>query len=253
MQEKRKSIRIEKSLMIRYLPEIDNNDNWNMALVKNISESGVMFDTNKQFPVGENIRLRLKIPFDPHNWLETKGSVVESFPYVGKFFLTRLKFICMNDAQKSLIKDYVTWFLNSRKKQGKQMDLPNDKRQAERINKNLIVSYGIQNYLGVVEKWDITTVRNFSKTGMVFTSSSACEDKIDFMIKIPSRPYEYLRIRGRVIKSSALKFTNSETATGIFLTRVEFIDIKNEQYKTLGDYVEWFIKNGPGKHKKEDV
>lgn len=252
MQEKRKSIRIEKSLMIRYSPEIGNKDSWNIALIKNISEAGVLFDTNKQFQAGENILLMLKIPLDPYNWMETKGSVVESLPYIGKSFLTRLKFICINEAQRNLIRDYVAWFL-SNKNPNNPISSQNEKRKAERIYKSLTVSYGIQNHLGVVEKWDITTVRNFSKTGMVFTSSYACEDKIDFMIKIPSHPYECLRIRGRVIESSALKLANSETATGTFLTRVEFIDLKNEQHKLLCDYVEWFIKNDPDRPKKEDA
>jgi Tfp pilus assembly protein PilZ len=251
MQEKRKTTRIEAFLTLRYSPEISSKDSWNIALIRNISESGVLFDTIKQFQVGENLFLKLKIPLDPDNWMETKGSVVESFPYMGKFFLTRLKFTDFTDAQKSLIKNYVAWFLS--KNQSKSMEPGNDKREEKRVYKNLILSYGIQNHLGVVEKWDITTVKNFSRTGMVFTSSHACEDKIDFMIKLPTHPYEYLRIRGIVIESSALKLANSETATGTFLTRIKFIDVKDEQDKLLSDYVEWVIKNCSDKPKKEDA
>lgn len=250
MQEKRESVRIEKPLMVKYSPEIGGKDNWNVSFIKNVSELGILFDTNKQFQAEESILLMLKIPLNPHNWMEIKGSVVESRPYIGKYFLTRLKFICINEAQRNLIKDYVAWFLNNKNPKN-LISSQNEKRKAERIHKSLIVSYGIQNHLGVVEKWDITTARNFSKTGMVFTSSYACEDKINFMIKIPSHPYEYLRIRGRVIESSTLKLANSKTATGTFLTRVEFIDLKNEPHKLLCDYVEWFIKNDPNRPKKE--
>ena len=252
MEEKRQSVRIEKPLTVRYSPEIDSKDNWNVSFIKNVSETGISFDTNKQFQAGENILLMFKIPLDPYNWLETKGSVVESRPSTGKSFLTRLKFISIKEAQRNLIRDYVTWFL-SKENPSSPMSSQNEKRKAERIYKSLIVSYGIQNHLGVVEKWDITTVRNLSKTGMVFTSSYACVDKIDFMIKLPSHPYEPLRIRGRAIESSALKLANLETATGTFLTRVEFIDLKDEENKLLCDYVEWLIKNDPDRIKKEDA
>jgi len=252
MQEKRKSVRIEKSLMVKYSPETDSKNNWNVSFIKNISEAGMLFDTNKQFQAGENILMMLKIPLDPYNWMEIKGSVIESQPFMGKVFLTRLKFICINEAQIGLIRNYVSWFL-SNKNPNNPAGSQNEKRKAERIYRSLNVSYGVQNHLGVVEKWDITMIRNFSKTGMVFTSSYACEDKIDFMIKLPSHPYEHLRIRGMVIESSALKFANSETATGTFLTRVEFIDLKDEQNKLISDYIEWLIKNDPDRPKKEDA
>ena len=250
MQEKRGSIRIEKSLMIRYSPEINSKGGWDITFIRNISEAGVLFDTNKQFQIGENVLVMLKIPLDPDNWLEAKGSVVESIPYMGKSFLTRLKFNYINDAQSNLIKDYVSWFLNTKGK-AKQVFSHDEKRKAERINKTLIVSYGKQGPRGIVEKWDITTVRNISSTGMVFTSSHVCEGKIDFMIKIPSRPFEDLSIRGKVIESSALKLTNSDVASKTFLTRVEFINLENGHNKLLSDYVEWLIKNDPDKPKKE--
>ena len=115
MQEKRKSIRIAKPLMVKYSPEIGAKNVWNFAFIKNISESGILFDTNRQFQAGENILLKLKIPLDPDNWMETKGSVVKSEPFMGNFFLTRLKFISINEAQRTLIKEYVDWFLNTKK------------------------------------------------------------------------------------------------------------------------------------------
>jgi len=252
MLEKRKSVRIEKSLLVKYSPEIDSKDNWNVAFIKNISEEGMLFDTNKQFRTGENILLMLKIPLDPYNWMETKGSVIESCPYIGKSFLTRLKFTSINQEQQKLIRDYVAWFLCN-KNHGNAEASQNEKRKAERIYKSLMVSYGIENHLGIVEKWDITSVRNFSKTGMVFTSGYACEDKVDFMVKLPSHPYEHLHIRGKVIESSALKLANSENSTGTFLTRVEFVDLKDADYKLICDYIEWLIKNDPDRPKKEDA
>ncbi|MBU0547801.1 MAG: PilZ domain-containing protein [Candidatus Omnitrophica bacterium] len=251
MEEKRKSVRIEKSLMVRYSPETNNKDSWNFSFIKNVSETGILFDTNKQFQIGENIRIMLKVPLDPDNWMEINGCVVESIPYIGKYFLTRLEFICINETQKNLIKDYVSECLSNINLNSPR-SWQNEKRKAERISKNLIVSYGVQNHLGVVEKWDITTVSNFSKTGMVFTSSCICEGEIDFMIKVPSHPYESLRIRGRVIESSALKLANSKTASGTFVTRVEFIVLEKEQNKLFCDYVDWLLKNNPNKSKKED-
>lgn len=236
--------------MIKYLPQGGDREDWKVAFVKNISETGLLFDTNKQFQSGENILLMIKIPLKPDDWIKTGGSVIESFPFVGKSFLTRLKFTGMDQEQRMLIKDYVSWFLNNQA-QGKSPGSDNDKRKAVRIYKNLIVSYGVRNHLGVVEKWDITTVINFSKTGMVFTSGFACSGTVDFMVKLPSHPYEPFHIGGRVIESSQFKLADSTILKDTFLTRVEFIYPKEEYKKLLFDYVDWLIKNDPGKPKKE--
>ncbi|MDD5128332.1 MAG: PilZ domain-containing protein [Candidatus Omnitrophica bacterium] len=250
MQEKRQSVRIEKPLMIKYSPETGERNNWDIAYIKNLSETGVLFDTNKQFQAGENILIMFKIPIAPDSWMKTRGCVVESLPFMGKFFLTRLKFTSIDNAQKTLIKDYVNLVLSQNP--GKQISSENDKRKAPRIYKNLVVSYGVQNHLGVVEKWDVTTVMNFSKTGMGFTSSYICKDTVDFMIKLPSHPYEPFHIRGKVIASDELKLSDSATLKGTFLTRVEFVYLKDEYKKLLFDYIDWLIKNDPDRPKKED-
>jgi len=251
MQEKRRSIRIEKQLMVKYALDCGGEKVWNIAFIKNISEAGILFDTNRQFPAGENILVMLKIPLDPDNWIEAKGVVVDSRPFMGNFFLTRFKFTSLNEPQRTLIKDYVTWFLSTQNPV-KPMASENDKRKATRIYKNLMVSYGVRNDLGVVEKWDITTVKNFSKTGMVFTSGYICKDMVDFMIRLPSHPYEPLHINGRVIESGALKLPNSGMVGGTFLTRVEFINLKKEHSDLLNDFIDWLIKNDPDRPKKED-
>ncbi|MFA6129758.1 MAG: PilZ domain-containing protein [Candidatus Omnitrophota bacterium] len=253
MLEKRKSVRIEKSFIIKYSPETSNKNNWDISFIKNVSETGVLFDTNKQFQAAETILVMFKIPFDPYNWIEAKGSVIESAPFIGGSFLTRIKFTSINESQRKLIKDYVAWFSRKDKPCNPVSSSDNEKRKAERIYKSLIVSYGIQNHLGVVEKWDITTVINFSKTGMVFTSNYICGDIIDFMIKLPSRPYENLCIRGRIIECKTLKLENSDTPTGTYFTRVEFVNLEGEQNKLLCDYVDWVITNDPGRPKKEDA
>jgi Tfp pilus assembly protein PilZ len=247
-QEKRKSVRVEKPLLVRYSPEAGMKDRWSVSYIKNISEEGLLFDTNKQFIYGEKVNLMIKIPLDPDNWIKTKGSVVESTPFIGRSFLTRLQFTCLEDKQRKLIGDYIVWLLE-REKPKSRIDGANDKRKSARIYKNLMISYGTQNYLGVVEKWDITTARNFSKTGMVFTSGYACEGEIDFIIKIPSHPDEPLHIRGKVIESSLPETAGPLVAKDAFITRVEFIGLKKEHEKLLGDYVDWFIKNE--KEKKE--
>jgi len=251
MQEKRKSIRIEKPLMVKYALDCAGENDWNVAFIKNISEAGILFDTNRQFPAGENILIMLKIPLDPDNWIEAKGVVIDSRHFMSNFFLTRLKFTTLNDAQRALIKDYVAWFLSTQAPV-KHIASENDKRKATRIYKNLMVSYGVRNNLGVVEKWDITTVKNFSKTGMVFTSSYICKDMVDFMIRLPSHPYEPLHINGRVIESGALKSSSSGSIEGTFLTRVEFINLKKEHSDLLNDFIDWLIKNDPDRPKKED-
>jgi len=248
MQEKRKTKRIKKTLVAQYFCESNPKASWDSTCIKNISEEGLLFTTNKQFAAGDILQLMFKIPLDPLNWVKTQGKVINSTVSTGDSFLTRIEFTGLNESQKKLMRDYVDWFLRDNSA-SQEIDWQNENRKAPRIQKDLITMYGMQNNQGLVEKWDTTLVKNFSEIGMGFitTSSFSRGDKIDFMIKIPTHPFDWLRLYGKVIESVVLKGIGRNSISQTYLTRAEFIDIKDEEKKLIQDYITWFL------NKKEEA
>ena len=109
--ERRKANRIKKTLTVQYACAGNVDLKWGMSQLKDISDTGLSFTTTENFPPGQNMFFRLKLPTRPYEWIELDGSVVESKSFGGEFRLTRVKFIRLKDEDKTLIKDYIAWFL----------------------------------------------------------------------------------------------------------------------------------------------
>jgi len=114
--ERRKTVRINKSLVARY--SLDGMA-WDMSHVRDFSEAGLQITTNKRFAAGEILRFRTKIPLEPFVWQELCGRVIDSTPFLARFnkpmygtCITRIELIA-DDAQKTLLRNYVAWFLNA--------------------------------------------------------------------------------------------------------------------------------------------
>ncbi len=123
-----------------------------------------------------------------------------------------------------------------------------ERRKSVRIKKVLTVrySYGVNKD---EKKWDITAIRDISETGM--SVSTHCKfspnDIVTFLIKIPSRPLEWIEFTGRVVGTEDLKAISGETLTGAHITRVEFINLKEDQKELIREYITWFLtKEGGG-------
>ncbi|MFH1441135.1 MAG: PilZ domain-containing protein [Candidatus Omnitrophota bacterium] len=117
--ERRKAVRIEKSVMALYSMDAYAK-NWDMTTVKDISEIGIRISTNRDFSIGETIMLRIKIPLEPFKWLEIKGKVISSSLVKDTkkervlFHITQIEFIELKDEDKKLIVKYISWYLNRR-------------------------------------------------------------------------------------------------------------------------------------------
>ncbi len=105
-EERRKSVRLKKTFTVQYLNK--NNNLWDMSSIRDLSESGICFNTNYTFLPSEVIVLRVKLPSDPLHWIEIKAKVVESRHYV-----TRAEFIDLEEEKKVVIRDYIANFLKS--------------------------------------------------------------------------------------------------------------------------------------------
>ncbi|MDP2831111.1 MAG: PilZ domain-containing protein [Candidatus Omnitrophota bacterium] len=110
MQEKRKTVRIEKTLIIQYAQSTPEPLCWDSTTVKNISIEGILFNSNKVFDKNVKLQLRFMIPTDPYNRLEATGEVVESFAN-----RIRVKFINLGEHEKKMISNYVQCLLKNNK------------------------------------------------------------------------------------------------------------------------------------------
>ena len=117
-----------------------------------------------------------------------------------------------------------------------------ERRKSVRIKKALTVrySYGVDK---ADKKWDITTIKDISETGMCITTRQrfSLNDILTFLIKIPSRPLEWIEFTGRVMGSE-------ESRVDRHLTRIEFMNLKEDEKELIREYVRWFLtKEGGGK------
>ena len=91
--------------------------------------------------------------------------------------------------------------------------------------------------------WDISHIRDFSETGMqVITRGILVAGEIlNFRTKIPLEPFDWVEFSGKVIDSTKLKNRFDEAVSDAYITRIELINIKDEQKALLRKYVEWFL------------
>jgi c-di-GMP-binding flagellar brake protein YcgR len=110
-EERRKTSRIKKNLTVQYTSSARSHLGWEMSTIKDISDTGMSFTTSQNLVAQENLIIRLKLPSQPYKWIEINGEVIESKNLSGETWLTRIKFLQLENEDKELIKEYITWFL----------------------------------------------------------------------------------------------------------------------------------------------
>ncbi|MDD4938811.1 MAG: PilZ domain-containing protein [Candidatus Omnitrophica bacterium] len=113
-----------------------------------------------------------------------------------------------------------------------------ERRKSVRIKKMLSVRYAYPDENGV-KKWDITSVRDISETGMSITTEHgfSANDTLTFLVKIPSKPLDWEEFTGRVVCSESARPGSSP----LHITRVEFINLRDEQKQLVREYISWFL------------
>lgn len=117
-----------------------------------------------------------------------------------------------------------------------------ERRKSARIKKTLTVRY-CYDVDKAEKKWDITTIKDIGDVGMriITRQRFSLNDILTFLIKIPSRPLEWIEFTGRVVESK-------ESMVESHLTRIEFINLKEGQKELIREYIKWFLtKKGGGK------
>jgi len=119
--EKRQAPRIKKLLVAHYsVPAADNIKSWDVSTVWDISEKGICISTREDLAIGTELDLLIKIPFRPFEWLEAKGKVVTAAADLKTILdkckseasIARVAFVDLSEEQKTLIRQYVEWFLS---------------------------------------------------------------------------------------------------------------------------------------------
>jgi hypothetical protein len=116
-----------------------------------------------------------------------------------------------------------------------------EKRKAFRIKASLIVQYCFD-INGVPQKWDITTVKDVSESGVCFQAGVPFEvnSLIRLRFKIPSRPNELIVIDAKVISCQTISHSSTS------LIRAEFSNPSEESKALLREYILWMVKSqGP--------
>ena len=121
-----------------------------------------------------------------------------------------------------------------------------ERREKIRIKKELVVRYCYNDKNKRV--WDESCVRDISEKGMMFTTirNFQPDEVVHILIKIPFEPFRWLEFEGKVVGSEELKTALSGSVAGTYITRVEFINLKEEQKTTMQLYVEWFLSQKGG-------
>ena len=125
-----------------------------------------------------------------------------------------------------------------------------ERRKSVRIKKVITVRYSYGSDTGE-KKWDMTVVKDLSETGMSVATNHkfSRNDIVAFLIKIPSRPLDWIELTGRVVACEGLKSVSVAPLTAAHTTRVEFINLKEEQKELIRQYVTWFLSKEWGGQK----
>ena len=117
-EEKRKHPRADARFIVSYRI-LDEKDNRDITQTKNISVGGMLLTTNRNFAVGTNLALEIKLPFDP-NPIMIIGKVLESRQIVKNLIYdTRIMFLAVDERHRNVICDTVTCYLKKDKTEKK--------------------------------------------------------------------------------------------------------------------------------------
>ncbi|OQB11416.1 MAG: PilZ domain protein [Candidatus Omnitrophica bacterium ADurb.Bin205] len=254
MEEKRKFFRIKKPFLMKFQ---DSCGKQYCVSVSDISEQGVCFLSPVVLDSGSKVDLLLKLPSNPNQWQDCHGQVLESkdLSKDGNAFLngfrTRIKFINIPEDISRVLREHCALGLNKERSLGHileqklgMLDKDREKRKNVRINKPLVGMYAELNG-STPGEWDVTTVRNLSLGGAIFTTKVFYKSAsvLRLMLKIPSRPIDFLEFDARVVESKQLRNLEAFSIAGAYLTRVRFTPVSPEKIEILREYIEWFISH----------
>ena len=108
--EKRKDPRANGRFIVSYRI-LENTKSTDITQTKNLSLGGMLLTTNCQFPVGTNLALEIRLPFDP-NPISIIGKVLESREITKDIIYdTRLNFLAIDEKHHKVINETIGYYL----------------------------------------------------------------------------------------------------------------------------------------------
>lgn len=113
--ERRRFVRVSGNFVVSYTDVTTQETKSDITQTKNISLGGILFTTDREFPLGTILKIKLRLP-DSREYINLKVKVVGSKERMKDvLYETRVKFIGIKDEDKDCIRRIVEYQL---KKQG---------------------------------------------------------------------------------------------------------------------------------------
>ncbi|NQT75920.1 MAG: PilZ domain-containing protein [Candidatus Omnitrophica bacterium] len=113
--ERREFIRISGNFVVSYSDVTTREAKSDITQTKNISAGGIFLTTDRKFPVGTVLRVKLRLPDTP-DYIDIKVKVMGSHQRVkGVLYDTRVKFIRIRDEDRVFIRKMVDYSLRKGK------------------------------------------------------------------------------------------------------------------------------------------
>ena len=108
--ERRRHPRVNARFIVSYRI-LDEADNVDISQTKNLSLGGMLLTTNRQFGIGTNLALEIRLPFDP-NPIMIIAKILESRE-ISKDLIydTRLTFLAIDERHRKVIKETVDYYI----------------------------------------------------------------------------------------------------------------------------------------------
>jgi len=106
-----------------------------------------------------------------------------------------------------------------------------ERRKASRIKIPLLIQYSRDSVT-----WDISPVKDFSEAGakIITRTKFSSGDNLKLKMRIPLKPSECQELYGKIIECS-------ESSTQMHVTRIEFVDLSEEQKTLMQSYITQFL------------
>lgn len=116
-----------------------------------------------------------------------------------------------------------------------------EKRGARRIIRPLVARYSADSD-DEDRKWDMAKIKNISEKGICFSTSRyfSLGQSLAIDIRIPIKPAEWAEFKGRVVACDKINPNLREADEGIYLLRVEFLDLNDYLKELVHQYIGLF-------------
>lgn len=124
-----------------------------------------------------------------------------------------------------------------------------ERRRSPRIKKALAVLYTSYEKAGQKNQtWNMTSVQDISKVGMriIINEDFFTNEVLIFRIKVPSRPFEWQKIKGKIVGIERLINASGESVASQHIARIEFIETQDKQKWFIEKYIHWFLEQSRG-------